>query len=94
VGLLVVVTLLVSLKFLSARRHEIIGWRGVVSPSRQSIKIELCTLGGSFSPMACEYCLDAWVEQKRSPQRTSPQTKKKKLEFQKTTCFVPFEEKL
>ena len=33
---LVVVTLLVGLKFLGARRHEIIGGRSIVAPIRQS----------------------------------------------------------
>jgi hypothetical protein len=33
---LVVVTLLVSLKFLGARRHEIIGGRSIVAPIHQS----------------------------------------------------------
>lgn len=63
------------LEFLGARRHDIIGWRSIVSPKNninQLIKLET-TVEGSFLPMVCEYCLGALVGQGQRRRKTNRQ---------------------
>ena len=83
---------LVRLEFLGARRHDIIGWRSIVSPKNninQLIKLET-TVEGSFLPMVCEYCLGALVGQGQR-RRWRYQWRTRILESERTTLFYVYD---